>query len=56
MFSPHLPITTQENRVKLTSQEDVFLYKAKGEICEASHCFDYSNTCSEKYDPIYLFA
>ena len=50
-----LPITTQENRLKLALQE-VFLFKVNGEICEASHCFPYSNTQSEKYDPIYLFA
>ena len=50
-----LPIATQENRLKLALQE-VFLFKVNGEICEASHCFPYSNTQSEKYDPIYLFA
>lgn len=50
-----LPITTQENRLKLALQK-VFLFKVNGEICKASHCFNYSNTQSEKYDPMYLFA
>ena len=50
-----LPITTQENRLKLALQK-VFLFKVNGEICKPSHCFTYSNTQSEKYDPVYLSA